>query len=660
MTVGREGRYRSDVQALRGVAVLLVVAFHAWPSLLPGGYVGVDVFFVISGYLITGLLLREIQTTGRIDFAAFYARRIRRLLPAAALVIATTAIVVAWLYSPLEAGDFAPTVVVAMLYVSNVWFALLSVDYLQEGLHRNALLHTWSLGVEEQFYLVWPVLIAGSTLLLRRAGTLRAVAATVAGVSALSFVGCLWLTAVQPSWAFFSLPTRAWELGVGAAAALLESRAQTLDAAKRRTVVLAGLLCIVAAGVAFSARTAFPGHAALLPVGGAFLVVLGGAGVADGKAFGPLRLTALQRLGDLSYSWYLWHWPVLIFIAEAWPAADRNLVAVAGVALSLALAQLTYSAVENPVRYRLLQQARPSRTIALGLMLMIGTVGIVVAGRFASFKAHEADNRQRMAQAARDRPRLYDDKCFAAALDTEPPECIYGAADGRHTVALIGDSHAAQWFPALEGLAAANGLRLAVFVKAACPLAIVAPYDPKLNREYVECTQWREKVFERLARMRPTLVIGGNAAHYEPFIRRDREALQRWKQGLEASLDRLVAVASHVVVIRDTPRPGFHVPGCLARTQSRSGKQAPECPYFLSESLLPDAFEVEQAAMRGRTNVALVDMNDAVCTTQICPVKKDDMVLFHDSQHLSATFARSLAAELWRRLPDAARADLSR
>jgi hypothetical protein len=159
--------------------------------------------------------------------------------------------------------------------------------------------------------------------------------------------------------------------------------------------------------------------------------------------------------------------------------------------------------------------------------------------------------------------------------------------------------------------------------------------------------------------MRPTLVIGGNAGHYEPFIRRDRAALQRWERGLEVSLDRLAAVASHVVVIRDTPRPGFHVPSCLARLPFRGGKEAPPCPYFLSEALLPGAFEVEQAAVRGRANVALVDMNDAVCTTQICEVERDGTVLFHDSQHLSATFARSLAAELWRRLPASARADLA-
>ena len=640
------------------MAVLFVVVFHAWPGVLPGGYVGVDVFFVISGYLITGLLLREVAATGRVDFAAFYARRIRRLLPAASLVIATSAIV-ALNMAPLGAGDVASTAIAAAAYVSNIWFALLAVDYLQEGLHRNVLLHTWSLGVEEQFYLVWPVLIAGAMLLQRRLGVRHAAGWMVTCISALSFLACLWLTVSTPSWAFFGLPTRAWQLGAGAVAALLEDRSSRLAAPARGVLAGAGLLGIAASGLAFSARTPFPGYAALLPVLGAFLVIVAGTARAAHAWPGLSQVPWLQRLGDLSYSWYLWHWPALILLADAWPAADRNLISIAGVAGSLALAALTYVAVENPVRWnRGLLHAAPARTMVLGLLLVAGTIGAVGAARLAALRGEEVENRRRMEQAASDRPRLYDERCFAAAPDTEPPECFYGAANGRHTIALVGDSHAAQWFPALESLAAAHGLRLAVFVKAACPLARVEPYDPKLNRPYTECTQWREKVFLRLAGMRPALVISSSDGFYEPFVRRDREAIRRWQEGLAESLDRLGEVAGHIVLIRDTPRPGFHVPACLARTQTRGGRAATPCPYFLSEAILPDPFVVEQAAVRGRPAAALLDMNDTICATAICPVERGGVILFHDSQHLGATFARSLAGSLWLRLPEAVRASL--
>jgi peptidoglycan/LPS O-acetylase OafA/YrhL len=658
--VGREESYRPDVQALRGVAVLLVVAFHAWPGALPGGYVGVDVFFVISGYLITRLLRGEIEATGRIDFRAFYARRIRRLLPAAALVIVTTTVLVTLSYSPLEVREFAPTAIAAAVYLSNVWFAFLSVDYLQEGVHRNLLLHTWSLGVEEQFYVVWPLLIAASALPFRSAGGLRGIAWMVAGVCVLSFGCCLWLTITLQNWAFFSLPTRAWELGVGAAATLLERRARALDGTTRRAIVLAGLLCILTAGFAFSARTRFPGYAALLPVAGAFMIVIAGAADAGARAVGVLRSGPLRRIGDLSYSWYLWHWPVLILVFDRWPTMDRNVVAIAGVGVSLGLARLTYVFVENPVRNHPALRARPARAFVVAMLLTIGTVSVVGVNRFAASRGDEAGRHRTMEQAAMDRPRLYGEKCFASALETDPRECVYGAANGKRTITLIGDSHAAQWFPAIEQLALARGLRLAVFVKAACPFAEVEPFDPKLNRSYVECTQWRERVFQRIAQQRPVLVIAANSSFYDAFVGRDSEAQARWRRGLEASLDKLGRVSGHVAVIRDTPRPGFHVPACLARADPRGGKRVSLCTFRLSESMLADAVNVERAAAGGRANVSLIDLTEVICASATCEVERDGVVLFHDSQHLSATFVRSLTDTLLSRLPDAARADLGK
>ena len=271
----------------------------------------------------------------------------------------------------------------------------------------------------------------------------------------------------------------------------------------------------------------------------------------------------------------------------------------------------------------------------------------------------EGDVGRRMEQASRDRPRLYEDKCFASALDIEPPECSYGAAGGERTVALIGDSHAAQWFPAVEKLALAHGLKLVVFVKAGCPLATVEPFYDKLNRPYVECTQWREKVFERLARERPILVIGANSSFYDAFVGRDIAAQAQWRQGLEASLDRLGRISAHVAVIRDTPRPDFHVPACLASAHKRGGKSAPACTFPLAESVRPDAVDIERAAAR-RPNVAFIDLTDAICTGGTCRAEGDGVVLYHDSQHLTATFARSLTDALWRQLPDAARADLGK
>ncbi len=635
----------------------MVVVFHAWPEAMPGGFIGVDVFFVISGYLITGLLVREFDASGRIDFAAFYARRVRRLFPAAMLVIATTAVAAAMLRSPTTSGDLVSGAIASALYVSNLWFSVLSVDYLQDGLHRNPLLHTWSLGVEEQFYLVWPALMVGATMILSQVAASRAIAWMVAGVSVLSFVACVWLTLYFPSWAFFSLPARAWELGLGAAAFLLHSRAGALGGSARRMMLVAGLMCIMASAFGFSSQTRFPGYAALAPALGTWLVITSGTQVVGQRSFGLPRLAVMERLGDFSYSWYLWHWPLLILLGDYWPASGRHQTALAGVTASLALAALTFRFVEDPARHHKTLQTAPARTLALGLALMVITVAVAAASRFIAPVA-QGDVRQKMAQASRDRPRLYDDKCFAAALDVDPPRCTYGVVDAEHSVALVGDSHAAQWFPAIEQLAKAKGFRLEVFVKAACPLAEVEPYDHKLIRPYVECTQWRERVFERLTALRPALVIGSNASQYEPFVTGDHAAQVGWQAGLESSLRRLAGVAGHVVVLGDTPRPGFHVPTCLARRQSKQGPTDATCSFQLSDSVMRDALRIERAAVQGRTNASVIDMNDAICTTPTCQAQKGEVVLYHDSQHLSATFAGSLSEELWRRLATGARATL--
>ena len=653
----RSTSFRPDIQGLRGLAVLLVVVFHAWPQLLPGGYVGVDVFFVISGYLITGLLLRELDGTGRIAFLDFYARRIRRLLPAAALVIAGTVLVTALLRPPLHADDLAHSAIAAATYVSNLWFAAQAVDYLQQGLHTDPLLHTWSLGVEEQFYIVWPALLAASAALAGGRGSRRAIGIAVIGVSALSLAGSLILTPLLASWAFFGLPTRAWELGLGALVALAGGRAESWGAGTRRVVVGSGLLCILIAAVFFSSRTSFPGYAALLPAGGSFLVILAGAGDGDEQRHGLLRWAALQRIGDLSYSLYLWHWPVLILAAEAWPERAPNLVAAAGVLGSLALAALTYRFVENPVREHAGLRARPTLTVLAGLLLVGATVGIALASRHVAGGTFGVGAAGKAEQAARDRPRLYDDRCFASALEIEPPECLYGVAGARHTVALVGDSHAAQWFPALERLAEKNRWRLVVFVKAACPLAAVEPFDRKLNRPYFECTQWRDKVMARLAELRPTVLIGSHSSFYEPFVTRDGPAIAQWQRSLEESLLRIRTVAGHVVLIRDTPRPGFHVPGCLARAQMRRTDPAGACIYWLHEAVLPDAHETERTAAL-RTGASIVDLNAEICSEKTCPVERGGLVLFHDGEHLSAGFARSLAESLWNSLPAGARAAL--
>ena len=351
-------RYRRDIEGLRAVAVLLVVLYHCGITLLPGGFVGVDVFFVISGYLITGLLLRELRTRGTISITGFYGRRVLRLLPAASLVIVTTVLASAWWLPSGRRQAVLLDALHTMGYAINFRLAAVGADYLNADAVPSPLQHFWSLAVEEQFYLLWPPALLAITLIGRPAvSRLRtALLVIVAG----SFVLSVWQTTANPLWAYFGAHTRAWELGVGALLAF--APLDRLRPRAARSLGLLGLLAVLAAAVLFSATTAFPGSAALLPVAGAAAIIAGGI-----IAPSPLLVTAgMQAIGRLSYSWYLWHWPALTiapFVVGYDLAWWQNLAVAAG---AFGAAALTYGLVENPARgLRKLRQT-PWRAIVAG------------------------------------------------------------------------------------------------------------------------------------------------------------------------------------------------------------------------------------------------------------------------------------------------------
>ena len=363
---------RGDIEGLRAVAVVLVVLFHASIGGVPGGFVGVDVFFVISGFLITGLLLRERTGSGTISLSSFYARRARRLLPAAALVLLVTLVASILVLPPLLVPGVATDTAAAALYVSNMGFAVQATDYFAAGQAPSPILHFWSLGVEEQFYVFWPAIVLLVTRGAIRPG--RRVGITVVAIAAASFVFALWLTSAAEPWAFFSLPARAWELALGGCLAVAGTR---LSFIPERAAVAAGwigLALIVLAGFALNETTPFPGTAALLPTVGAALVILSGA---QPTAFGPARLlgTAVPRfLGRISYSLYLWHWPVLVLPAIAagvpLPLSERVILVVASVALAAA----TNRWVEDPFRHGRFIGTLPRRNLA-----MAGALTVAVA-----------------------------------------------------------------------------------------------------------------------------------------------------------------------------------------------------------------------------------------------------------------------------------------
>jgi len=687
--------FRPDIEGLRAVAVLLVLAYHARIPGFPGGYIGVDVFYVVSGFLITGLIVRELRATGRVDLLTFYARRARRLLPAALVVIALTVIASAIVLPPLRVPDVVADGAAAALYVSNIRFAAQATDYLQAELDPSPLLHFWSLGVEEQFYLFWPALLL---LVAGRGTNIRRIGLVVGIVALLSFaLGVVWTDSDAPL-AFFLLPARAWELAVGAALAIGVARLSRIPISLTPVVVGAGLALIVIGAVIFDTDTPFPGTAALLPVIGTALVISGGIPQPLNPMSRLVSVRPMRWIGGISYSLYLWHWPLLVLPAAA-AGSDLPLPARLGlVALTFVLADASRRWIEDPIRHGRVAKLRPSRSLGIALVssVAVATVSLglgvtagppAVAGSIGNASQSAivdlnlptslpstaaatnapatpsaepnlaptpagpvpADLVPPLATVRQDLPPIYADECHAEWKETAPPDCVYGRKDGK-TVFLIGDSHAAHWFPTFQRLADEQDWRLVSLTKSACPVADLPVYNGTLKRQYTECDTWRTAVLDRISREKPAMVVvsdsrigqlwvNGNAVPYT-----DREDL--WATGLERSLDELRKVAGHVVVIGDTPRPATDAPVCV----SGHLDNALACATPLSEAITP-AWTATERTVSTETGSTFIDPTAWLCPTVPCPAVIGNVLVYRDGHHMTTPFARALAPYLEPLLP---------
>lgn len=369
--------FRPDIEGLRAVAVLLVVLNHAGVPGLHGGYVGVDVFFVVSGFLITGLLLKEAERSRRISILGFYARRARRILPAATLVLAVTVVSSFALIGGTSAARTAEDGQWAALFASNFRAILQGTDYWASDLPPSPLQHYWSLAIEEQFYLFWPASMMAVAAIGRRVPLRTRLAFLLAVTIALSLIWSVYATAENANAAYFSPLTRTWELAAGAILAVLTPAIMRLPAFLAAISSVTGLTAIVAAALTLDEYTRFPGVAALLPVGGTVLVVIGGTIRPKRGAEVLLACPPLQWLGKLSYSLYLWHWPVLILAAASLGTELPVTTKLALVGVALALSVATYKYVESPVRNSSwLKARRPSVSVALGAALVALSLGL--------------------------------------------------------------------------------------------------------------------------------------------------------------------------------------------------------------------------------------------------------------------------------------------
>ncbi|MGZ9276917.1 MAG: SGNH hydrolase domain-containing protein [Candidatus Limnocylindrales bacterium] len=696
------GPFRPDIEGLRAVAVMLVLAYHARVPGIGGGYIGVDVFFVVSGFLITGLILRELETTGTVSLPTFYARRARRLLPAALVVIAATVLASAVLLPPLRVVDVASDGAASAVYLGNIRFAIQATDYLQAELAPSPLLHFWSLGVEEQFYLFWPALLL---LAAGRRANPRRLALVIVAVSIASFALSLLWTSTDAPLAFFLLPARAWELGVGAILALAVGRLARLPGPVANAAVGAGLAAIALGGVVLGLDTPFPGTAALLPVGGAALVIAGGIRQPLGPGSRILATRPMQWIGGISYSLYLWHWPLLVLPAAALETRLPGVVRLALVALTFVLAVASRRWIEDPIRHGRGLSWRPGRTlaaagavsvvvaiVALGTGRLVGPTAVAEA-RTTPIElvlptavatpttagspppaptgspgatptptagstgmpatpggAVPADLVPSLAAVRDDIPVIYADGCHATARATVPPPCAYGEVDAATTVYLVGDSHAGHWFPTLERLARERGWRFVSLTKSACPAADVVVYNTSLKREYRECAEWRAAVETRIDADRPALVFISNSRGsqlvVDGAVTPTKDAEAAWAAGLERTVRTIESSGARVVVIGDTPNPDGDPPVCL----SDHPDDVLACTTPLSRALAP----VHVAGERTATETAgatYIDPSPWLCPTAPCPAVIGRVLVYRDEHHMTTPFAAALAPYLESLLP---------
>jgi len=630
--------YRADIDGLRALAVVLVVFGHAGVPGFGGGFFGVDVFFVISGFLITGLLIEEFRASGRFNAVRFYERRVRRLLPAFAIVALASLAAAAALLSPVELARHAREVAWSAAWMANIHQAWADTQYFGETRESGLFLHAWSLSVEEQFYLLWPIALLVAWRVMGQSSGLRRVIplATLA-----AFVYAVWRAQVDPVSAYFMPDARAWQLMVGASAFLwIDARA---PARTPRCLGAVGLLLVLSAALGFDKSSGNLMLVAALPtIGAALLLVAGSAG--DDRLCRMLAWRWPVALGRVSYGWYLWHWPLLVFAAVVLPG-DPGGVAWA-VLVSLVLAAVMYRWVEQPIR------GTRSRTPRVAVLLgVLGSLVIVfLAGQVAKQAGSHASDAAGMQRhpilEAVTFPAIYDAGCddWYRSADLNP--CLLSPlVEGRPTVVIVGDSIGLQWFPGLRQVFEARGWNVVVLTKSACAMVDRPFFYDRIGREYSECSQWRDSAIAFIRESDPDRVILGSAGSY-PF------GAEEWTEGTVDVLRAIAASGRRIDVLGPSPRLPFDGPECLMRHYAEIPAEATEshCTTPLAEAAYVDVERWLGVAVDRVPGGHFVETSSLVCPHETCFAWRDGRLVYRDFQHLNAEFTQSVEEELGRRL----------
>jgi peptidoglycan/LPS O-acetylase OafA/YrhL len=666
------GNKRLDIQGLRALAVILVIANHVtgWPG---GGFVGVDVFFVISGFVITSSLVRERSKTGSISLVEFYKRRVRRILPAALTVTVVTVGVSFVLFGKARFEALLLDALSATFFSANWRFIATGTDYLHAGEELSPMQHFWSLSIEEQFYFVWPLLLVLAIYFGARR-PLRNAALALSLVALVSLGFAVWETAVSPASAYFSTFSRAWELAAGALLALSTHKLGGIPDRARPVLAWSGLAVIVAGSVLMTTNSAFPGPGALVPVLGTAAVIAAGVG---GRQHSMWLLTnpVAGYLGNISYSLYLWHFPVLVFTTVFLEGTPRRLVVVA-LLITLALSAASYRWIEGPTRFAkghrqltipvvalagILSVAlvivsfapvAPPPAVAAGPPVPRGEPTVASAARWAAVDAAASattwpdDLTPAIDAVSTDdlAPEWIVDECLGLESENlderlvKADRCVYGDADSSKIAIIFGDSVALSWAPGVRAALEPLGYRIDILTSERCPPANI-PTVEESGAPMDGCAEFRDWALQRIATIAPDLVIVGNStAGMERLAsgRIGQESVEEWADAANDTLSQLEAAAGRVVILRAPPaRVGFS--SC-----ARQYSDPKDCRLRRSGSY-GFVSQADRIAIRG-LEVEYIDTENWFCTPAgICPSFAEGTPVLADGFHLTATQSTSLA-----------------
>jgi peptidoglycan/LPS O-acetylase OafA/YrhL len=657
---------RADVQGLRAIAVIMVVLFHAGID-VPGGYTGVDVFFVISGFVITSLIVREFTGVGRLSFRDFYARRVRRILPASAVLISVTTLLALGAINPAVQSSSGRTGLSGSFFVSNLYLMRANYGYFDAAPTSNPLLHIWSLSVEEQFYLVFPALLVVGLVVARRARgrtTQRSLLAAWIGVIAVVSFALGWYTTTHTvsipgvgsaaKFAFYSAPARAWEFAVGALVALGAPIWGRLGRVGATVVGFAGAALVGLAAFALSSDTPFPGTAALLPVMGCALLIAAGPGrpvVLEGL----LAARPLTWIGDRSYSWYLWHWPLIVFASALLPSESN--AALIGAAVSIVPAYLSYRWLEDPIRR--------DRTIRGRRAVLVGAVCVFIPalcslGLNASPAPSESAATRAMLSATTREHATETRHCNTGApVGAIPVRCTWRRTGNHGTVVLLGDSNAGHFVEGAQRAALGLGLDFTVSTAPQCPFVDLIVKVSGPGSSPARCRTFVTRSLDALVRQRPSLVVLGASGYLEgPTVLTDPvthvsastpDAKERlWATGLRRVVSRLDAAGVPTLVIQTVPQwLTWDARGCAAALVYLSpGRCGATQTREEVDAYRHRLIAANDAGVRGVTRAAVADFRSELCRPQECATNFGNRWLYKDGRHISVPESIALTREL--------------